>query len=102
MHRPRLCGNRAEVSDVRAAIDLCVRVERLAPASLRGQADPVFAPNDGREIADNRDRSVSLGAHAQECEHGLGVVVHDNPAETLGLAIARMQRGSIYFVIKCG
>ena len=45
-----------------------------------------------REVADDRDRRIALRAAAQEGEHRLRVVVDDDPAEALRLAVARMER----------
>src|SRR4051794_2877819 len=44
--------DRAHVADVRAAVDLGVRVERLDPGAAAGQADAVALARDRRQVAD--------------------------------------------------
>ena len=92
MRRMRFRKDGAHVADVGAAVDRRVRVERLAPAPRRRQADPIAVSDLGREVADDRDGPVGLGAHSQEGVHRLVFIVDDDPPEALGLAIARVQR----------
>ena len=58
-----------------------------------GQADAIARARHRREVADHRDRRLARRAEAQPGEDRLRRVVDDDPAEALGLAVARMQGG---------
>ena len=95
MRRAGLGRNAAEIAHIGAAIGASVAVKRLAPETLVGQAQAIVQPRLGREIAYDRDRRVALGAAPEKREHRLHVVVDDDPAKAVGLAIAHMERGRL-------
>ena len=79
-----------EVAHPRAAVDLCVGVEHLAPAAREGQADPVVVARAAGEVRDaGQHGRVALGVDAmpQEAQHVAARVVGVDPGEALGRVV---------------
>src|SRR5207249_7034450 len=88
----RLGLDTAQVADVRAAVELGVGVDRLAPATAVRQADPVLLAWDGREVGDGGDGALTVAGHANEGNDVALDVVRVQPAEARGLEVDLVQR----------
>ena len=80
------------IAHVAAAIEARIGVGDLAPEAGARHADAIVVARHRRHVADDQDGRVARRALAQEGEHRVGAIVADDPAEAVGLAVARMQR----------
>ena len=49
----------AEIADVAAAVDRCIRVQHFHPLAGQGQADAIAVAGDGRQVKDHRELGQS-------------------------------------------